>query len=147
MGYKLYIYLITTTIIILCPELLLSGLYQVIYNLIILFCVHNIFSAPGISGGDGVELDISRSLIADAIKRLHPSSINHIFINSDDSYPKMLSLQSISVDKTQFWQFGAIFEDEGIIDKTYTIHESIFLKQLGLQAPDNLNSIPDDFCD
>jgi hypothetical protein len=34
--------------------------------------VHDVFSEPGISGGDGIGSDISRNLITDAIKGLHP---------------------------------------------------------------------------
>jgi hypothetical protein len=56
-------------------------------------------------------------------------------------------LQPIRADKTRFWQFGAIFEDEDTIDGTYGVHESIFLQQLRLQAPDDPNGTPDDFHD
>jgi hypothetical protein len=146
-GHKSHMCSMTTAAIILCPELPSSGLHQVMHNPTVPLCVHDIFSAPGISGADGVGLDISRSLIADAIKRLHPWSVSRIFTDSDDSYPKIPSLQPIRVDKTRFWQFGAIFEDEGTINGTYGVHESIFLQQLGLQTPDDLNDTSDDFHD
>jgi hypothetical protein len=146
-GHKSHMCSMTTAAIILCPELPSSGLHQVMHNPTVPLRVHDIFSAPGISDDDSIGLDISRSLITDAIKRLHPSSVSRIFTDSDDSYPKMPRLQSIRADKTRFWQFGAIFEDEGTIDGTYGVHESIFLQQLGLQTPDDPNDTSDDFHD
>jgi len=37
-----------------------------------------------------------------------------------------------------FWQFGAIFEDEGTIKGIYSVHKSIFLDQLGLYTLEDL---------
>jgi hypothetical protein len=88
-GHKSYICSITTATIILCPELPSSGLYQVMHNLIMPLYVYDIFSAPGISGGDSVGLDILRSLITNVIKRLHPLSVSRIFTDNNNNYPKI----------------------------------------------------------
>jgi hypothetical protein len=51
----------TTAAIILYPELPPSGLHQMMHNPTVPLRVDDIFSTPGISGSDGVGLDISRS--------------------------------------------------------------------------------------
>ena len=50
----------------------------------------------------------------------------------------MLSVHCLPVNKTMFWQFGAIFEDEGTIKGIYSVHKSIFLDQLGLYTLEDL---------
>jgi len=84
---------------------------------------------------------LDQELAGVRLRPLHPQ----VFTDSDDSYLKIPSLKPIRANKTRFWQFGAIFEDEGTIDGIYGVHESIFLQQLRLQAPDDPNGIPDDF--
>lgn len=138
----------TTAAVVHCPALPPSGLCQSMHDPTIPLSVHDIFSAPGISGGDGgIGPDISRGLIADAIKRLHPSAVSAVFRNNNH-YPTIPCLETIRTNKTSFWQLGAIFEDEGTISGTYGVHENIFLKQLGLQAPEDPTSgTRDDFRD
>lgn len=97
----------------------------------------------------GIGLEITRSLISDAIKRIHADGVNRVFTHG--SYPQMPNIDCLEANKTQFWQFGAIFEDEGTIKGTYGVHTSIFIDQLGLRAPDDPNeaqaSDADDFRD
>ena len=48
-----------------------------------------------------------------------------------------------------FWQFGAIFKDEGTIKGIYSVHKSIFLDQLGLYIPKDptkARAVCNDFC-
>ena len=40
----------------------------------------------------------------------------------------------LNINQTKFWQFGAIFEDEGTIKGTYSVYKSIYLNQFGLQV-------------
>ena len=131
-SHKSNICLMITAAIIFCSELSFSDLHQIMHNSTMLFCIHNIFSALRISDDDDVELNISRSLIIDMIKKLHSFSINYIFTNNDNSYFKISSFQSIHVNKIWFWQFETIFENENTIDEIYNVHKNIFLKQLKL---------------
>ena len=71
-------------------------------------------------------MNITQSLILDALKRIYTASVNTVFRDSN-RYPKMLSIYCLTVNKTKFWQFRAIFKDEGTIKGTYSIHKSIFL--------------------
>jgi hypothetical protein len=69
-----------------------------------------------------------------------------VFKDASDSFPERPTGKLLPLKKTQFWQLGAIYEDEGTISGTYGVHESIFLKQLGLQAPDDpVSDLKDDF--
>jgi hypothetical protein len=146
-GHKETMRAMTTAALVLCPELPPSGLRQSMHNPTIPLVVDDIFNAPAISGMDGgIGLDISRSLIADAIKRVYADGVNMVFRHSN--YPQMPNINCLKANKTQFWQFGAIFEDEGTIQGTYGVHNSIFLDQLGLRAPDDPEgSQVDDFSD
>ena len=57
-------------------------------------------------------------------------------------------MHCLNINQTKFWQFGAIFEDEGTIKGTYSVHKSIFLDQLGLQVlkdPTKARPIYNDF--
>jgi len=128
----------TTAALVLCPELPPSGLRQSMHNPTIPLKLDNIFNSPAISGMDGgIGLEITRSLISDAIKRIHADGVNRVF--TPGSYPQMPNIDCLKANKTQFWQFGAIFEDEGTIKGTYGVHTSIFIDQLGLRAPEDPN--------
>jgi hypothetical protein len=53
---------------------------------------------------------------------------------------------ALAATKTEHWQLGAIYEDEGTIMGTYRVHDNIFLEQLGLKTPDHPDSrLKDDF--
>ena len=49
----------------------------------------------------------------------------------------MPSIYYLSINKTTFQQFGAIFKDEGTIKGTYSVYKSIFLDQLSLYTPED----------
>ena len=118
---------IITAAIILYPKLLLLGLCQSIYNLIILLRLKDILNSPNISSEDNrIRVNITQSLILDALKRIHTDSINTVFRDSN-RYPKMLNMYCLPVNKTMFWQFGAIFKNKGIIKGIYSVYKSIFL--------------------
>ena len=106
--------------------------------------LHDIFTAPAISGDDnGIGIRISKSLISDAIEKVHSSAVNMIFDGSGHTLPRMPEIDLIATNKTKFWQFGAIFEDEGTIAGTYGVHQSIFLDQLRLFAADKPTDLDD----
>ncbi|KAK3081759.1 hypothetical protein LTS18_003025 [Coniosporium uncinatum] len=137
----------TTAAIVLCPEIPEAGLNQSMHNPSITLDVNDIYRSPGVAGSE-ITPQITRSLIADAIKRLHAPGVNRVFQGDDtESFPQMPRLDILKANKTQFWQFGAIYEDEGTIQGTYGVHQSIFLDQLRLQSPENPNDITaqDDF--
>jgi len=102
MGHIATIQAITTVAIILCPKLLPLGLHQSIHNLTLLLRLKDILDAPSISNKDNrVRVNITRSLISDALKRIHTAGINTIFRDSD-RYPKMPSMHCLTINKTKF---------------------------------------------
>lgn len=117
MGHTDTMRSMTTAAIVLCPGLPPSGLRQSMHDPTMLLKLEDILAAPGISGEDGgIGLNITQSPISDAIKRIHTAGVNSVFGDSD-CYPNMPSLYCLNVNKTRFWQFGAIFEDEGTIEQ------------------------------
>jgi hypothetical protein len=111
----------TTAALIHCPELPPTGLLQSMHNPTIPLNIHDIFSSPAISGNDnGLGVNITRSLISDAIKRLHTNSVNRVF-NACDSFPQMPEIQVLPTNQTKYWQFGAIYENEGTIQGIYIL--------------------------
>jgi len=99
--------------------------------------VFDIYKSAGVAG-DAHTANITRSLIADAIKRIHGVAVGEVFQDDNTvSYPVMPTFELLPPRKTQFWQFGSIHHDEGSIEGTYGVHESIFLDQLGLRAQEN----------
>ena len=72
------------------------------YNLIIPLRLKDILNAPSISGKDnGIRVNITRSLILDALKRIYIDGINTIFRDSN-RYPKIPRIYYLPVNKTMF---------------------------------------------
>jgi len=148
MGHTATIRAITTAAIILCPKLPPLGLRQGMHNPRILLRLKDILNAPSISGKDNrIRVNITQSLILDALKRIYIDGVNTVFRDSN-RYPKMPSMHCLPINKTTFWQFGAIFKDKGTIKGIYSDHKSIFLDQLGLYAledPIKARAVRNDF--
>jgi len=70
-----------TVVIIYCPKLPLLGLYWLMYNLIILLNVKDIYHSFGFS--NKLLPQISCYFIANAIKGIHFANVEHIFEDSD----------------------------------------------------------------
>ena len=117
---------------VVCEDIPCSGLTQSMHNPAVPLQLKDIVLSPGITGSDGVGERISASLIADAIRRLHPRAVADVFDSSADEYPEFPVIERLPAKKTQFWQFAGIPADEGTIEGTYQVHDNIFIDQLGL---------------
>jgi hypothetical protein len=124
---------LTTAAIVLCPELPSTGLLQSMHDPSIKLNVNKIYLAPGISGDSNTQA-ISKSLIFDAIKRIHHRGISQVFGGKDKAAKVLLmpTIERLDTNTTSFWQLGGINENEGTIDGTYKVHDAIFKKHLGL---------------
>jgi hypothetical protein len=151
LGHTAVMRNLTTAAIVICPEIPDSGLQQSMHDGTKDLDIRDIFNAPAISGDDnGIGVRISTYLISEAIQKVHGSAINAIFngpslspeTEAASTIPIMPEIDRIATHKTEFWQFGVINENEGTIAGTYGVHDSIFLNQLGLEAPET--PIPDD---
>lgn len=115
-------------ILVLCPELLFSELKQFIYNPIVLLDYRVILESLSIAE-DSFTIQISTYFICKAFKSVFGKSIISVFCESD-LYPKMLFLECIKINQTQYFQLNSIYENEDTIDSIYTVHDNIFKKQL-----------------
>ena len=118
-----------------------GGLTQDMHNQTVLLPLGDILCLLGILDTDNISTAITRNLIADAIKRLHPDAVKHVFKDKDEvdhrignSYPEFPTLERLPARKTEYWQFAGITADEGTIEGTYAIHDDIYKEQLGLHA-------------
>jgi hypothetical protein len=134
LGHRAAMKAMTTAVIIKCPDIPSTGLLQSMHNPYHQLSIKEILFTPAISGdGDTIGVDITRGLIFDAIRRVHAKGVDSVYPNAD--YPMIPTVERLPARKTEFWQFGAIPEDEGSIAGTYLVHDNIFLSQLGLSAP------------
>jgi len=124
----------TNAMYVECEDLPASGLTQDMRNSSVPLQLRDIVTAPGITGVDDIGPQASRSLIADAIKRLHPAVSTLFAGDAAQLYPSFPSIERLPPRKTNFWQFAGITADEGTIEGTYTVHDDIYLRQLRLRA-------------
>jgi hypothetical protein len=134
-GNQSSIQCMTTSVIVLCPELPLSGLRQDMHNPTIPLRYKDIRFSSGLRGGHGLQSNISKAIIFNALKTVHGDTLSRVFEESICMQPEMPVMNRLQPRKTKFWQLGAIFEDEGTIAGTYKVHDSIFLEQLHLKTP------------
>ena len=129
---------------VICEDIPTTGLFQSMHNPTRPLQLEDVALSPGITGSDGIGVHISTSLIADAVKRVHGDAIASIFSGDEAAqYPSFPTVERLAPRRTQFWQFAGIPADEGTIEGTYQVHDSIFLEQLGLSASDLPNQADD----
>ncbi|KIV98311.1 uncharacterized protein PV09_09843 [Verruconis gallopava] len=145
LGHTATMRAMTTAAIVICPSIPHTGLQQSMHNPAKPLSIHDVFQSPGISGdGTDITLRIRRFLIYQAIKSVHSNALAVSFAN--DSPPTMPILDVLPATKTSYRQFGATFEDEGTVDGTYKVHESLLLRQLqrGITTDDDI-TLSDEF--
>jgi hypothetical protein len=126
-GHKSAMIAMTTAAIVKCPELPAEGLTQDMHNPTIPLSLGDILFSPGVSGNDGgLGASITRGLIAEAVKALHPRTVRRVFSPVEGGPPTIPTIDRIELNSTPFWQLGAIYENEGTIDGAYAVHESIY---------------------
>ena len=124
----------TNAMYVECEDLPASGLTQDMRNPTIPLRLRDIVTGPAITGVDDIGPQASRSLIANAIKRLHPGVGSMFTGDAARLYPTFPTIERLPQRKTRFWQFAGITADEGTIEGTYAVHDDIYLRQLGLKA-------------
>lgn len=118
-----------------CEDLPSSSLTQDMHNPTIPLHLRDIITGPAITSIDNIGPQVSRNLIANTIKRLHPTVVSNMFArDAARFYPNFPVIEQLPPQKTKFWQFAGITADEGTIEGTYTVHDDIYLRQLGLIA-------------
>jgi hypothetical protein len=124
----------TNAMYVECKDLPTAGLTQDMHDPTVPLQLRDIVTGPGIAGVDDIGPQATRSLIADAIKRLHPCVGSIFTADAARLYPAFPTIERLPPRKTQFWQFAGITADEGTIEGTYQVHDDIYLHQLKLDA-------------
>jgi hypothetical protein len=131
-GHRATMTAMTTATVVYCPYIPSGGLKQSMIDYTIPLDVKHIYRD---CGNRPYANEMSHYLIANAVRSLFPTAVDKIFKDSSVQFPEMTVIEQIKPEKTRFWQLGAIYEDEGSIAGTYGVHDSIFIKQLGLCTP------------
>ncbi|KAF1936288.1 hypothetical protein EJ02DRAFT_387630, partial [Clathrospora elynae] len=133
----------TNAMQVICKDLPANGLTQDMHNPAIPLYLKDVVLGPGITDSDGIGVRITFSLIADAVKRLHPGPVSTI-LNSDAAgqYIDFPSVDRLTARKTEYRMFAGITADEGSIEGTYKVHNEIFIAQSGLK-PSDAPDVPD----
>lgn len=136
---------ITTAAIITCPELPKEGLHQYMHRPSNTLEPDEVRLAPGLLDKEKDRRSkITIRLLFEAMQRVLPDATATVF--ADKAYiPQMPMFDRLTACKTEYSQFGAIFKDEGTIEGTYGVHDSMFLDQLGLHASEPSDNTSDDF--
>jgi hypothetical protein len=139
---------ITNASVCIHPEMPEAGLHQSMHNPAVPLSLEDVVFSEGMHGSP-IDEEITSSLIADAVRRLHPEAFKVMFASVNASrFPRFPQVEVLQPHKTEFWQYAAVFENEGTIEGTYKVMDDIYLRQRGFQAPDDpASNLPDDFKD
>jgi hypothetical protein len=85
---------------------------------------------------DAASEELSRYFILNAISQLHPVVRTSVY--SDNVFPEPPVFETLQAHRTKMFQLGAIFQDEGTLEGTYSVHDEIWKKQFGFE-PEGLD--------
>ena len=146
LGHKAKMRNLTTSWVMICPELPATGLTQDMHDPTIQLQTMDILNSPAVCGGDDIGPKISTYHIVEAIRKVHSRGLLVIYKDSELDPPSMPIIDRLRPHKTRFHQLAGIFEHEGSLQGTYGVHEAIYIQQFGLKAPeDPYSGEPDDF--
>lgn len=131
-GHSVEYHALTNAAYVICDELPATGLNQDMHDPTVQLHIHDIVTSPGITNSDGLDGQISASLISDAIKRLHPEAVKKVFQGQACDYPEFPRIHCLPAKPTRYRQFAGVSADEGTIEGTYKVHDDLFIEQLNL---------------
>lgn len=99
--------------------------------------VGDIYRATG-NQFDDISSQCRRFWIAEAIRYTHKKAIDTIFASNTSAvnYPQFPTVERLQPRRTPHFGLGPILENEGTIQGTYQVIDTIFLRQLGLDSAD-----------
>ena len=120
----------TTSLLIRCPWLPVTGLHQDMVNTTIKLSHRDIAKSPNMVR-DSTSKRITTFHMSQAIESIHSLTIKELFTDNPDLRPTMPQVDVLpSNTRSDVHHLGAIFFNEGIMDETYSVHDEIWLKQL-----------------
>jgi hypothetical protein len=129
----------TTAAIIRCPSIPPGGLQQSMFDSTKPLSFGDLIRSPGIGGDNSdISMRISQYLIFRSLHYVHGKTLDSVFnktrsgldASAEAQQPQMPAIDILPANKTEYRQFGATYEDEGTIDGTYRVHDSLFRRQL-----------------
>jgi hypothetical protein len=94
--------------------------------------IEDLLYSPGAAVYDETAAKIDAYFIAEAIRIAYPESIKSIFSKSDITYPSMPAVELLELRKTDSKTLGPILFNEGTLDGSYEVVESIYKRQFQL---------------
>lgn len=98
--------------------------------------IEDLLYSPGAAIYDEPAAEIDSCFIAEAIRTAYPSSVKHIFATSDISFPTMPTVELLEIRKTDSKTLGPILFNEGTLDGSYEVVDSIYKHQFQLDDMD-----------
>ncbi|KAF1810006.1 hypothetical protein P152DRAFT_475367 [Eremomyces bilateralis CBS 781.70] len=96
--------------------------------------IEDLFYSPGAAIYDETASKIDSYFIAEAIRTAYPKSVKSIFSNSDIPFPAMPTVELLELRKTDSKTLGPILFNEGTLDGSYEVIESIYKRQFQLDS-------------
>ncbi|PVH69825.1 hypothetical protein DL98DRAFT_622046 [Cadophora sp. DSE1049] len=92
----------------------------------VLLIIEDLLYSLGAVVYDETAAKIDAYFIAEAIRIVYPESVKSIFSKSDIPYPSMLVVELLELRKTDSKTLGPILFNEGTLDSSYEVVESIY---------------------
>jgi hypothetical protein len=84
---------------------------------------------------DAASEALTRYFILNAISQLHPVVKTSVY--SDNAFPEPPVFEILQSHRTKMFQLGAIFQDEGTLEGTYSVHDEIWKNQFGFEPDED----------
>ncbi|KAH7308926.1 hypothetical protein B0I35DRAFT_482679 [Stachybotrys elegans] len=94
--------------------------------------IEDLLYSPGTAIYDETAAKIDTYFIAEAIRAAYPKSVKSIFSTSAVAYPAMPTVELLELRKTDSKTLGPILFNEGTLDGSYEVVESIYKHQFQL---------------
>ena len=91
--------------------------------------IEDLLYSPGAAVYDETAAKIDAYFIAEAIRTAYPQSVESIFSKSNILYPSMPAIELLELRKTDSKTLGLIIVNEGTLDGSYEVMESIYKHQ------------------
>lgn len=101
-----------------------------------LTCSH-VVDTPGNGPDDLISCQIQRHWIAEAIRYAYPDLIDELFKDCPEKWPQFPVVERLAPHTTEHYGLGPILANEGTIDGTYDVIDTIFRAQFGADTSEH----------
>ena len=123
---------VTTGKVFRGADIPLGGLKKSMLHREVPLTIEDLLYSPGAAVCDETAANIDTYFIAEAIRTAYPESVKSIFAKSNITYPAMPAVELLDPRKTDSKTLGPILFNEGTLDGSYEVIESIYKHQFQL---------------